>query len=210
MPGGDLHLTLVRHGATAWNEQGRWQGVTDNPLAERGKAEAALLARRLRAQAFDRAESSDLQRAVETATHALPGHALAGHTLNLDPRLREMNFGAFEGLTLAEMQAHPAFAHWQADPWHHAPPGGESLADVAARMQDWAGELDGGRVIAFSHSVAIRALLAGLFRWPPVPQPGYPLPLPVRLGHTGLSVLKRRAGHWTLRALGDAAHLEEG
>jgi alpha-ribazole phosphatase/probable phosphoglycerate mutase len=199
----DLDLTLVRHGATAWNEGGRWQGLTDNVLGERGVTEARRLGARLAGLAFDRAESSDLARAVQTAELALPGRPLT-----LDPRLREIGFGEFEGLSVPEMAAHPAYAAWQLDPWQYAPPGGESLGEVAARMQAWAAELPGGHTVAFSHSVAIRALLSALLDWAPQPQPGYPLPFSVRLGHTSLSTLRRRGGVWTLHRLGDAAHLE--
>ncbi|KQR04826.1 phosphoglycerate mutase [Deinococcus sp. Leaf326] len=193
----------MRHGATAWNEGGRWQGLTDNALGERGVTEARRLGARLAGLAFDRAESSDLARAVQTAELALPGRPLT-----LDPRLREIGFGEFEGLSVPEMAAHPAYAAWQLDPWQYAPPGGESLGEVAARMQAWATELPGGHTVAFSHSVAIRGLLSALLDWAPQPQPGYPLPFSVRLGHTSLSTLRRRGGVWTLHRLGDAAHLE--
>ena len=204
-PGPDLDLTLVRHGATAWNEGGRWQGLTDNVLGERGMDEARRLGARLAGLPFDRAESSDLARAVQTAELALPGRPLT-----LDPRLREISFGEFEGLSVPEMAAHPAYAAWQQDPWRFAPPGGESLGEVAARMRAWATELPGGHTVAFSHSVALRTLLAALLDWAPQPQPGYPLPFPVRLGHTSLSTLRRRGGVWTLHRLGDTAHLEAG
>ncbi|GGK25403.1 phosphoglycerate mutase [Deinococcus malanensis] len=199
----DLQLTLVRHGATEWNEGGRWQGVTDNPLGGSGEAQARRLARRLRGQVFDQVEASDLQRAVQTAQLSLPGQ-----NITLDPRLREIHFGAFEGLTVPEMSAHPAFEEWQSDPWQVAPPGGESLAEVAARMRDWAEDLHQPAVIAFSHSVAIRALMCELFGWPLIPQSGYPVPFAHRIGHTSLSRLRRHGGHWTMHTLGDGAHLE--
>ncbi|MFC4426571.1 histidine phosphatase family protein [Deinococcus navajonensis] len=205
MNSGPLHLTLVRHGATAWNEGGRWQGVTDNPLSEAGEAQARRLARRLNGQDPGRVEASDLQRAVRSAELACPGHRIT-----LDPRLREINLGVFEGQSVPEMSAHAAFEGWQADPWHQGPPGGESLAEVAARLRDWAEAQPAGRVTAFSHSVAIRALLCGLFGWPLVPQPGYPVPFAHRLAHTSLTVLRRQGAHWTLHTLGDSAHLEEG
>ncbi|MFC4637998.1 histidine phosphatase family protein [Deinococcus hohokamensis] len=198
-----LRLTLVRHGVTAWNEGGRWQGVTDVPLSEAGEAQARRLGRRLGGRDPGQLEASDLQRAVRSAELACPGHRIT-----LDPRLREMNFGVFEGLSVAEMGTHPAFEAWQADPWRKAPPGGESLAEVAARLRDWAEALDGGPVLAFSHSVAIRALLCSLFGWPLAAQPGYPVPFSWRLAHTSLTVLRRHDNHWTLHTLGDSAHLE--
>lgn len=193
MTGTDLHLTLVRHGATAWNDGGRWQGTTDNPLAASGEAQASALAPRFEGQAFELAFSSDLTRAVQTAELVLPGHPLI-----LDPRLREIHFGQFEGLKVPEMQRHPEYPVWQADPWRVGPPGGESLAEVAARLRAWVEDLSGGRVIAFSHSVAIRTLLVDLFGWPLMPQPDYPVPYAFRLGHAGVVDLRRVGGHWTL------------
>ena len=64
---GALHLTLVRHGTTAWNESGRWQGLTDNPLGPGGEAQARLLRDRLAGETFDQIYASDLTRAVQTA-----------------------------------------------------------------------------------------------------------------------------------------------
>ncbi len=194
-----LEITLVRHGATAWNEAGRWQGWTDVPLGPLGAQQARELGEVLRVQqsregAFDRIFSSDLQRAVQTAELAL-----SGAPLYLDVRLREFYFGDFEGLTVPEMQAHPGYAAWQADPWHCPVPGGDSLSDLAARMCDWFDELaegPGGRFIAFSHSVAIRTLLVSLFGTPLDVQPDYPIPYRERLGHAQFVTLRREGGGW--------------
>lgn len=187
----DLTLLLVRHGATAWNEGGQWQGWTDNPLGDTGRAQALALREELAGQSFDAAYSSDLARARQTAELALPGREL-----RIDPRLRELNLGDYEGDTLAQMQAHADFARWQADPWANPAPGGESLGDVAARMQSWLSELPGGRVIAFSHSIAIRTLTRDLLDLPLVPQPGYPIPYAERIGNGRFVTLERRGGVW--------------
>lgn len=197
VPGPDtgLELTLVRHGATAWNEGGRWQGLTDVPLGPLGEAQARDLAGGLAGRAFDRVYSSDLQRAVSTAELALPGAPL-----HLDVRLREFHFGEYEGLTVPQMQAHPAYAQWQADPWHHRIPGGDSLDDVAARMTDWADEVRQtfpvGRVIAFSHSIAIRTLLVHLFGTALEPQPDYPIPYRERIANGKTVTLRHGGGGW--------------
>jgi len=205
MTGEALHLTLVRHGATDWNSIGRWQGWTDTPLGTLGESQAARLAPRLSNQSFDAVYSSDLSRAARTAELSLPGREL-----RLDARLREMHFGQYEGVTTDAVTHDPDYADWQRDPWTLPAPGnGESLRAVADRMQDWADGLEGGRVIAFSHGAAIRALLCGLFGWPALPQPGYVLPFPYQLAHTGLTRLSRKEGRWTLVGYNDAAHLEE-
>lgn len=195
-----LELTLVRHGATAWNEGGRWQGITDVPLGTLGEGQARELGEVLRreierGQPFDRVYASDLTRAVQTAELALPDAPLY-----LDVRLREFNFGDYEGLTVPQMQAHPAFADWQADPWHRRIPNGDSLDDVAAHMQDWLSEVSdqfpAGRLIAFSHSVAIRTLLVSLFGTPLEPQPDYPIPYRERIGNAKWVTLRREGGGW--------------
>ncbi|MCD0161123.1 histidine phosphatase family protein [Deinococcus sp. 6YEL10] len=200
-----LHLTLVRHGATDWNGAGRWQGWTDTPLGTLGETQAARLHARLRGRAFDRVHSSDLSRAARTAELTLPGQPLT-----LDARLRELNFGQFEGVTTADVQRDPAYHDWQRDPWTlPAPGGGESLQQVGARLQDWADELSPGRVIAFTHGAAIRALLCRLFDWPARPVPGYVLPFNYQLAHTSLTTLTRAGDRWTLVTYNDYAHLEE-
>ena len=206
--GAPLHLTLVRHGATDWNGAGRWQGWSDTPLGAVGEAQAARLRPRLAGRSFDRAFSSDLARAARTAELSLP----AGTPLTLDVRLRELHFGVFEGVTTDEVLGDDRYARWQLDPWGTPAPDGESLSQVGARLRDWAGELPGGRVIAFTHGAAIRALLCGLFGWPARPQPGYVRPFPSGLSHTSLTTLTRTGrgagARWALVTYNDHAHLE--
>jgi broad specificity phosphatase PhoE len=89
-------VVLWRHGRTAWNVAGRVQGQSDIPLDEVGRRQARGAAARLAALRPDRIVSSDLVRAADTA-RALGG--LTGTPVELDPRLRELNFGEREGLT---------------------------------------------------------------------------------------------------------------
>src|SRR5690606_20024606 len=86
-------LTLIRHAMTDWNLSGRFQGVADIPLNDQGRRQARRLARYVEGLEGD-AEvwSSPLIRAVQTAELAFPGREL-----QLDARLRELNFGDFEG-----------------------------------------------------------------------------------------------------------------
>jgi broad specificity phosphatase PhoE len=92
-------VVLWRHGRTQWNVEGRVQGQSDIPLDEVGRAQAKAAASRLAALMPDRIVSSDLVRAVDTA-HALGD--VSGTRVELDPRLRELNFGVREGLTWRE------------------------------------------------------------------------------------------------------------
>lgn len=168
-----------------------------------GERQARRLGLRLAGRDPGLVYASDLRRAVETARLALPGAEA-----RLDPRLRELHFGRYEGATTADVLHDPDYAAWQRDPWRlPAPGGGESLEAVGARMRDWAEELPSGTVTAFTHGAALRALLCHLFGWPATPQPGYVLPFPYRHAHTGMTRLERRGGGWTLHVYNDHAHL---
>jgi broad specificity phosphatase PhoE len=103
-------LILTRHGETDWNSEGRWQGHSDTPLNERGRAQARELAAQL--DHVDVVYASDLARSRETAEIAA-GHL--GVELHLDPRLRERSFGAWEGLTAGEIEERFVDEHrrWQ-------------------------------------------------------------------------------------------------
>jgi broad specificity phosphatase PhoE len=127
-------LLVWRHGRTAWNATGRFQGQLDPPLDDEGRAQAARTAPHLAAAL--RGEdvvlvSSDLQRAVDTAATLAP---LLGLPLRVDERLREHGLGSWEGLTRDEVESrHPdQYADWVAG---RSVPGrgGEAQADVAAR-----------------------------------------------------------------------------
>lgn len=98
-------VVLWRHGRTSWNVQGRVQGQSDIALDDVGRTQAREAAARLAALRPHRIVTSDLVRAAETA-RALGD--LTGTKVEIDPRLREMNFGAREGLTWREAwQQHP-------------------------------------------------------------------------------------------------------
>lgn len=92
-------LLLTRHGETDWNAAGRWQGHSDTPLNEEGRRQARALAETL--SAVDAVYSSDLARARETAEILAAPHGLE---VRIDARLRERGFGAWEGLTNAEIE----------------------------------------------------------------------------------------------------------
>lgn len=155
-----LRLTLVRHGTTEWNASGRYQGWSDPPLSDAGRAEATRLRERLAGERFDRVVASDLLRARETAEIAVPGAEI-----ETDQRLREMSFGAWEGLTWDECTARDGdlLARWTADPASCAPPEGETVAEFEARV---AAALDAlptdGSLLVVTHAGVVHAVLA---RW---------------------------------------------
>lgn len=127
-----MRLFLARHGQTAWNVAGWAQGHTDIPLDEVGRAQAAALARGLAEKGVERVIASDLLRARETA------EAL-GLPVETRSDLRERSFGEWEGRhyldVIADLDALPG------DRLEARPPGGESFADLWARVGPVAEEL---------------------------------------------------------------------
>jgi broad specificity phosphatase PhoE len=129
------HLYLVRHGQTDWNVEGRWQGQADVPLNVRGRQQAAQVARALSKLGLVAIYSSDLLRARETADTLA---ALTGVEVQLDPRLREIHQGQWQGMLVTEIQERygEAFQRRKDDPLNVAPPGGETVLQVKERVVD--------------------------------------------------------------------------
>ena len=156
-------LWLVRHGQTDWNVQGRYQGQADPPLNATGLDQAARAAEALAGRAYAALYTSDLQRAQVTAE--IIGRRLGMNVL-VDPRLREVNQGAWEGMLSTEIQAQyaDAWAARQQDRLHFRPPGGgESVTDVATRLWAAVDELTAaapaGPLILVSHGLALATLV---------------------------------------------------
>ena len=157
-----VEFVVVRHGRTAWNASGRYQGHTDVELDEVGRAQARAVARDLATTRFDLAVASDLLRARETAKIVLAGHDV---TLEADERLREMRFGAWEGRTWAEIVATtPELRRIDPSPRVLTPPGGETFADVVTRVAAAYESLrerviPGGRVLVVTHAGPLHAFV---------------------------------------------------
>jgi probable phosphoglycerate mutase len=128
-------LLLIRHGETAWNAEGRIQGQLDVPLSSRGVWQAARLAARLAGERIDAVIASDLARAALTAQ---PLAAAIDLPLRFDARLRERDFGCFQGHTLEEIAARwpLQFHRWRERDPAWAIPEGESGAQFIARVLD--------------------------------------------------------------------------
>ena len=95
-------IHFVRHGETVWHHENRYAGSSDVALTERGRRQASALAGWAASVPIERVLSSDLSRAVETATESATA---VGVPLEVDPRLREVDFGRGEGMTADEMTA---------------------------------------------------------------------------------------------------------
>lgn len=152
-------LTLVRHGETAWNYEGRIQGSTDIPLNDTGRVQARGIAETLAADYAGRevvVVSSDLGRAAETAD-IIAAALGTSVTLRL-PGLQERSYGEAEGMDA------PTFYDTYG-PWHAADvPGAETWPVVreralAALAEAVASAPDGVDVIAVAHGALIREVI---------------------------------------------------
>ncbi len=185
-----MRLALLRHAPTAWNEAGRIQGLSDIHLSRTGRA--AARAWRLPDRLYGwRRLSSPMPRALETA-------ALAGfRDPDIDPRLREMDWGNWEGETLDSLRhADPsAMATNEAAGLDFRPPGGESPREVRDRLLDLVRDLaaDGRNTVAVTHRGVMRAALSAATSWdfsgaPPVRMPRYGLLMLIVDVHAALSL----------------------
>lgn len=205
-------LVLTRHGLTARSDPEQHLGqAIDIGLDEAGRAQATALRDRLAAVRFDRVVTSPLLRATETAAIVAPTQVAT-----TDARLAEMDYGAWEGLTYAEVEARdPEYRpRWEATPDLLACPDGESGNDVADRVRSFlvdllAADADADLVLAIGHSTTNRILCC------------VALGLPVRdyrrrlvQGQANLTVIRfdpaDGPGQGRLLLLNDRAHLAAG
>jgi broad specificity phosphatase PhoE len=163
-------VVLLRHGRTEWNASGRFQGQLDSPLDLVGRAQAAAAAVAVAPMVPDALVSSDLSRALDTAAAV---SVVADMDIAIDPRLREIDLGEWQGLTRAEARARfpEEYARWQAG--EDARRGsGETYAEVGARasacVHDWLDELGSGSLLlAVTHGGTARATIGTLLGMAP-------------------------------------------
>ncbi len=172
-------IGFIRHGLTEWNAEKRIQGLRDVPLSPDGIAAIKGLTPPLRlshAHWF----TSPLLRAVETAD-------ILGIRAVAEPLLIEMDWGEWQGRTVHELRAADpeGMAENEAKGLYFRPPGGESPADVQARLMDWAESLEGpGAFGAITHKGVIRAAVALALGWDMCE------PDPVKLNWTAAHILR--------------------
>lgn len=154
-------LYLIRHGQTPWNVEGRYQGQFDPPLNELGQRQAEETANKLADINFAAIYSSDLKRAHLTA---LPLADKLNLPVQLDPRLREIHQGEWQGVLIDDIRAKwpTEIQGWEEAPWEHQPPGGESLPELQSRLfatiDDIASRHPQDKVAVFSHKLPIALL----------------------------------------------------
>lgn len=164
-----MRLYYVRHGLTDWNAAGRLQGQLDVPLNQTGRAEAVrcgdILRGRFACDGHAPADldyvSSPLSRARETMEVLRAELGLAQSDYHVEPRLAEIGFGEWEGLTYQEVLVREpeVVARREADKWAFLPPGGESYAQLALRVGAWLASIERDTVVS-AHGGTGRALVA--------------------------------------------------
>ena len=160
---------LLRHGQTLMSVERRYSGRSDAPLTAAGVQQGAAAGKHLAGAGIDVIIASPLLRTVQTAQEVA---TVIGAPVITDDGFRETDFGAWEGLTFAEVRERwpDEMANWMADP-QVAPPEGESFTDVSARVTDALSrvlaERDGQRVLIVSHVTPIKTLVAAALLAPP-------------------------------------------
>ncbi len=194
---------LIRHGQTAWNLAGRWQGFESVPLNETGIAQARALADYWQ-QPLDALYSSDLSRAWQTAQSL-------GSKLSLvptvDPRLREHNLGIFQGMTMDEIDVRypDHLAAMRADYFGFLIPNGESRRQLQDRaftaFTDITAQSDDAVAIV-SHGGTLKVLLLRLFGELPDLRAAH-------IDNTSITTLERTGSGWRLVELAATPHLSQ-
>ena len=207
-------LILVRHGVTAWNRDGRFQGHLDPPLAAEGRNQARLLAKRLAANPEERPVrmvSSPLARGEQTArviATALGGGDGKAPQVALEPRLMEIGQGDWEGRTHEELAVEDSerYAAWRRSAGGRQPPGGEPISAALVRVRGVLDELlasDGWPLCIVSHGGTLRLVARHLLGLEPR------LARTMDLDNASVSVLIRSEDDpiWRVKRWNDQGHL---
>ncbi|GCE14752.1 histidine phosphatase family protein [Tengunoibacter tsumagoiensis] len=157
-----MRLIIIRHGETIYNATERLTGQRDIPLTPLGEQQALTVGAYLANDQPDAIVSSDLQRARLTAAAIARYHELP---VEVDPRLRELSLGRWEGSTFHDVQREEPeqYQLWREDPSTNAPMGGETLLQfrdrVVASLDEWYARYPEGTVIWVAHAGLIGVLI---------------------------------------------------
>lgn len=155
------HFIIVRHGESEGNAHGEFHGQYNSDLTERGHLQAECTARFVDRYTIDAFYASDIRRAFSTAVHAA---ARRDMTVLPDKGLREIYAGVWEKMRFDDIAVRYAEAYrvWHEDIGHSRPPEGESVAELAVRVnaafERLARENDGRTVFVATHATPIRAM----------------------------------------------------
>ena len=206
MPIQATRIIAIRHGETAWNVDARIQGQLDIALNATGLLQAERVAQALADEAIDAIYASDLLRAWQTARAIAE---LADCPLKPILGLRERGFGRFEGRTYAEIESlwPEESMQWRKRDPHWAPPGGESLTTMRARVLDTVSTLAqqhmGGQMVVVAHG-GVMDLLYRL-----ATKQELQAPRTWMLGNAAINRLLWTPDGLTLVGWSDTSHLED-
>lgn len=155
-----MDIVFVRHGRTEINEKGCYGGSTDCSLSQRGIDEIKQFKKYIDGIEFDAVYVSPLKRTIESAE-------IIGLDYIIDSRIREINFGVFEGLNYKEVnERYPEeYRKWNEDYLNYRLPQGESMLDVFKRTEDFLSDIanTGKRLLVVTHGGIIRNALSNVF-----------------------------------------------
>lgn len=202
-----MRLLVARHGATQHNLDARFTGQIDAPLSALGERQADALAQRLARRRFDAIVSSDLRRASDTAER-ISRHI--GTPVKLDPALREISLGEWEGRAVGEVRREHGdlLTHIETDPaGETAYPGGESWAGFSARVLGalayWRALYPDGELLWVAHGGVISALVVDALGL------SVDRRRQIARGNTSLFEFEYRSAFVTLARANDMCHLED-
>ncbi|MFE7761957.1 histidine phosphatase family protein [Streptomyces sp. NPDC057438] len=192
-------ILLARHGQTEWSLLGKHTGRTDIPLLEEGRRGAKLLGERLHRAPLDGLPGADIRTSPLSRARETCELAGFGDRATEWDTLMEVDYGAYEGLTPAEIQAfRPGWLMWR-----DGVPEGETLEQLSARADEvvaWARSAERD-VLVFAHGHVLRSIAA---RWLGL---GLAFAGRVRLSPTSLSVLGWAYGDPAIESWNDTGHL---
>ncbi len=202
-----MRFILIRHGETAWNATGQYQGLADIPLSEHGRAQAEALGKRFENIHVDEIYASPLQRAYDTARAIADRKGLLIH---VSEGLKELDFGEWDGLTREQLTEKfgAAYTNYRIEPFHY-PMSGEGTLNkaklrVGAAIEDIKEEYrhTGKTIVVVAHGGILKLVIfhlmdmtSRLYRC-------------IELDNTSLTVIDVEEERCVLRVLNDAHHLE--
>jgi alpha-ribazole phosphatase len=156
-----MDIVFVRHGSTLLNEKGIYVGKTDTGISQKGKDDIKKLVKSLDGIKFDNVYSSPLKRAIETT------EIIVGKNYTIDARLREIDFGIFEGLSYKDInERYPEESKdWTNDYLNYKVPEGERLNDVFSRVEKFIKDIEGenNTALVVTHGGVIGCALSLVF-----------------------------------------------
>ncbi len=192
-----MKIYIVRHGETDWNSKRKWQGWVNTSLNDKGKGQAEKTATKLDSFEISKIYTSPLNRAMETAE-------IINSKINVEleemDSLKEINFGEWEGLTLAEIRENygEAFECWEDRPFEEVGFGVENVSKVQERafksLLDICSTNDGD-VLIVSHSLWIRALVCKVLCIPLESR------MTFELENAGITVIEKTEDKFMLKTL---------